>query len=787
VTALDRKLLRDLWHLRGQAVAIALVVACGVATVVTTRVGYESLRISQQEYYARERFADVFAQLVRAPESLGRALAALPGVAAVQTRIVFEVTLDVPGLAEPATGRLVSIPEHRVPILNDVHLRRGRWIEPGRRDEVIASEAFASANGLEVGDRIGGVLNGRWQALRIVGIGLSPEYVYEVQGTNLFPDNRRFGVLWMSREALGPAFQMDGAFNDVSLRLGAGAQESEVIARTDRLLERWGGLGAYGREDQISHRFLSDEIRQNRVFGTVLPAIFLGVAAFLLHIVLSRLVAMQREQIAVLGAFGYSRRRIGLHYLEFALACVAAGSLLGAVLGLWWAAEINRLYGQFYRFPVLAFAPGGGVVAIAVTVSAGAAAAGANSAVRRVLRLPAAEAMRPEAPARFRPGWFERSGAAAALPASARMIWRNLARRPLRAGLSVLGIALAVAILVVGYFFVDAIETLGVVQFRTVQREDVTVAFHDPRPNRARHELASLPGVLRTEPFRVVAARLRHQHAMRRIAIFGLEPGGELRRIVGADLAVFPLPPEGVVLTTKLAEILGVAPGDTLTVEVLEGSRPVRTVRVAGLADELIGLSAYMDAGALHRLMREGDTLSGAFLKVDARATDRLHAELKRMPAVAGVTTRQAALQGFEETLAESLGIFTTVLVTFASVIAAAMVYNAARIALSERGRELASLRVLGFTRAEITWLLLGEQALLTAAAIPLGFALGYQICALLANAYQWELFRMPLVVSNRTYGFAFLVVSAAAVVSGAAVRRRLHRLDLIAVLKTRE
>ncbi len=787
MTALDRKLLRDLWHLRGQAVAIALVVACGVATVVTTRVGYESLRISQQEYYARERFADVFAQLVRAPESLGRALAALPGVAAVQTRIVFEVTLDVPGLAEPATGRLVSIPEHRVPILNDVHLRRGRWIEAGQRDEVIASEAFASANGLEVGDRIGGVLNGRWQALRIVGIGLSPEYVYEVQGTNLFPDNRRFGVLWMSREALGPAFQMEGAFNDVSLRLGAGAQESEVIARTDRLLERWGGLGAYGREDQISHRFLSDEIRQNRVFGTVLPAIFLGVAAFLLHIVLSRLVAMQREQIAVLGAFGYPRRRIGLHYLEFALACVAAGSLLGAVLGLWWAAEINRLYGQFYRFPVLAFAPGGVVVAIAVTVSAVAAAAGANSAVRRVLRLPAAEAMRPEAPARFRPSWFERSGAAAALPASARMIWRNLARRPLRAGLSVLGIALAVAILVVGYFFVDAIETLGVVQFRTVQREDVTVAFHDPRPNRARHEMASLPGVLRTEPFRVVAARLRHQHAMRRIAVFGLEPGGELRRIVGADLAVFPLPPEGVVLTTKLAEILGVAPGDTLTVEVLEGSRPVRTVRVAGLADELIGLSAYMDAGALHRLMREDDTLSGAFLKVDARATERLHAELKRMPAVAGVTTRQAALQGFEETLAESLGIFTTVLVTFASVIAAAMVYNAARIALSERGRELASLRVLGFTRAEITRLLLGEQALLTAAAIPLGFALGYQICALLANAYQWELFRMPLVVSNRTYGFAFLVVSAAAVVSGAAVRRRLHHLDLIAVLKTRE
>jgi putative ABC transport system permease protein len=787
VKALDRKLWRDLWHLRGQALAIALVVACGVATVVTARVGYESLRASQADYYARYRFADVFAQLERAPEPVREALAAIPGVAAVQTRVVAEVTLDVPGLAEPATGRLVAVPERRVPVLNDVHLRRGRWLEPGRRDEVIASEAFAEANGLEVGDRIGAVLNGRWQALRIVGVGLSPEYVYELQGTNFFPDNRRFGVLWMSREALGPAFDMDGAFNDLALRLLPGASEAEVIARVDRVLERWGGLGAYGRGVQISHRFLSDEIRQNRVFGTVLPAIFLGVAAFLLHIVLSRLVATQREQIAVLKAFGYGPARIGAHYLQLALVCVAAGSALGVALGLWWAAEINRLYGQFYRFPVLRFAPSGGVVAIAIGVSAVAALGGAVTAVRRVLRLPAAEAMRPEAPARFRPGWLERSGAAARLPASARMIWRNLVRRPVRAGLTVLGLALAVAILIVGHYFVDAIEYLGEVQFRLVQREDVTVAFHDPRPARARYELAALPGVLRAEPFRVVAARLRHGHAERRVAVFGLAPHAELRRIVGADLAVLAVPAEGVVLTTKLAEILGVGPGEEITIEVLEGARPVRTVRVARLADELIGLSAYMSAGALHRLMREDATLSGAFLRVDAEALPRVYAELKRMPAVAGATTRRAALQGFEETLAKSLGVFTTVLVTFAAVIAAAMVYNAARIALSERGRELASLRVLGFTRDEVALLLLGEQALLTAAALPLGFWIGYRLCAALAAAYQWELFRMPLVVSDRTWVFALAVVVGAALLSSLAVRRRLDRFDLVEVLKTRE
>lgn len=785
--ALRRKLLRDLWHLRGQVLAIALVVACGVAVVVTSRSAYESLALSQSGYYARYRFADVFAQLERAPETLRTRIAAIPGVAAVETRVVAEVTLDVPGLAEPATGRLLSIPERRVPILNDLHLRRGRWLEPGRRDEVLVSEAFADANGLRPGDSIGAVLHGRWERLRIVGIALSPEYIYEIQGTSIFPDNRRFGVLWMSRDALGPPFAMDGAFNDVSLRLTAGASEDEVIAHLDRLLERYGGLGAYGREDHVSHRFISDEIAQNRVFGTIVPAIFLGVAAFLLNVVLGRLVAMQRDQIAVLKAFGYADRAVATHYLGFALAAVAVGAVAGVLLGLWLGAQINQMYVQFYRFPVFRYEPGATVIGAAVLASALAAGAGALAAVRRALSLPPAEAMRPEPPARFRAGVLERSGLARRLPASARMIWRNLARRPVRAALSVLGMALAVAILVVGRYFVDATQYLADVQFRSVQREDVTVAFHEPLRSGVRHELATLPGVLQAEPFRVVAARLRFEHAERRVPLFGLVPGGELRRVLGADLRPVTPPRDGVLLTGKLADILGVEPGDVLRVEVLEAERPVREVAMAGRVDELLGLNAYMEAGALHRLMREQGSWSGAFLRVDASAAPVLHAELKRMPAVAGASSRTAMLASFESTLARSFGIFTSVLVVFASVIACAMVYNSARIALSERGRELASLRVLGFTRDEVAALLLGEQALLTLLALPVGFWIGLRLSAAIAAAYQWELFRLPLVVNGRSYVFATAVVLVAAVASGAIVHRRLDRLDLVSVLKTRE
>jgi putative ABC transport system permease protein len=763
------------------------VVACGVATLVTTRTAYDSLVVSRDTYYAEYRFADVFATCKRAPDPLVRRLAAIPGVAEVRTRLVFEVTLDVPGLAEPATGRVVSVPEHRAPILNDLHLRSGRWLLPGRRDEALVSDAFAEANGLDVGDSVGAILNGRWQELRVVGVALSPEYVFAVGAGDLLPDKRRFGVLWMSHEAMGPAFDLDGAFNDVVATLAPGASERAVLDEIDRVLEDYGGHGAYGRIDQISHQFLNDEIRQNRVTGTVLPGIFLGVAAFLLHVVLARLVSLQRDQIGTLKAFGYSDLSVAIHFLEFAGVAVALGSALGVPVGLWLGRLVNELYTDFYRFPVLRFAADARVVGAAVGVAALSAGIGALASVRRVLALPPAEAMRPEAPARFHGGVVDRLRLRRLLPMPARMIVRNLARRPVRAGLSVLGLALAVALLLVGRFMTDALQALLDVQFREVQRDDATVAFHEPLTLRARFELRHLPGVLGVEIFRSVPVRVRSEYRSRRTALLGLESGAELRRLVDARHRVFEVPAEGVLLTGRLADLLGVEPGQSVRVEVLEGSRPVRDVRVAGRVDELMGLAIYMEARALARLLRETPSVSGAHLAVDARDAPALHAELKRTPAVRGVMLRETALQSFDENVAGSMKVMNTIVAGFACVIAFAVIYNAARIALSERGRELASLRVLGFTRREIAWMLLGEQALLLVFAIPVGFAIGYRTCAALVGAYQTELFRLPLALSPRSFAFALLVVGAAALVSGAVVRRRLDRLDLVAVLKTRE
>lgn len=778
---------RDLLHMRGQFTAVAVVVACGVASFVTSRSQFHSLLVSQTTYYEEFRFADLFLQVKRAPEAMRARIERLPGVNVVQTRVVREVTLDVPGLDEPATGRIVSVPEHERPRLNDVFIRRGRYIEPGRRDEVLISEPFADANTLAVGDAIGAVINGRWERLRIVGIALSPEYIYAIPSGSLFPDNRRFGILWMSRDAVGPAFDMEAAFNDLSLSITAAADTQAIIARLDTLMAPYGALGAYTRDDHVSHTFISDEIEQNEVQALIVPAIFLGVAAFLLNVVLTRLVTMQREQIALLKAFGYADTAIGLHYVKLVMVPVLVGATAGTGIGLWAGSALTGVYAEFYRFPVLRFGVGFGVLAVGYVISAVTAVVGATSAVRRVASLPPAEAMRPEPPATFRPGWLERIGLQRLLPVPGRIILRHLERHAVKSSLNTLGIAMAAAIMVVGLYFMDAVKLMGDVQFRMIHREDVTITFGEPQAGRVRHDLMHLPGVRYAEPFRLVPVRLSHEHRSRRTGLLGLRPGSTLLRIVDKHGHSRLPPPRGMLLTSLLGDLLRVGVGDTVTVEVMEAGRPVRRVVVAGLVDELIGTSAYMEIGTLHRVMREANTISGAFLAVDPTVAPLLYARLKDMPAVQGVAILEAAAQSFEDTLAQSIRITTGVLALFASAIAVGVIYNGARISLSERGRELGSLRVLGFTRTEVGWILLGEQGVLTLSAIPLGFGLGYGISALMPLLIKSELYRLPLYVSGTTFAFSFMVVVVAAAASGYLVRRRLDRLDLIAVLKTRE
>lgn len=497
IRALDRKMLRELWRLRGQLISIGLVVATAVMTLLTMRGTYEALRLGRAEYYRDYRMGNVWSSLERAPESLKDRIEQIAGVVTVETRVASYATLDLPWLDAPGQGLFLSVPETRRASVDDVHLRQGRYVRPGRASEVIVSENFFLANDLHLGDTIRAVLNGVRREMSIVGSGISPQHSYAAPPGGLYPDDERFGVFWMSRSVLGPALDAEDAFNEVALRFSPGASEVEVIRRLDRILEPYGGLGAYGRADQLSWKILNDELNQNRTMGTAFPIVFLSVAAFLLNLVLARLIATQRTEIGALKAVGYTNREIGLHFLSYSVAAVGAGTLLGAVGGVWAGEAMVGLYEEYFKFPTVEYRLSWTLVLIGGGVSLVAAVLGGGTAVRRAASLPPAEAMRPEPPDRFTAGWLERTGVGDMLSTGGRLILRNLERRPVRALMSSLGVAFSVAILVIGMFMFDGIERMMDLQFSVAQTEDLTVSFNRDLGGDVRNDLARVEGTLR--------------------------------------------------------------------------------------------------------------------------------------------------------------------------------------------------------------------------------------------------------------------------------------------------
>lgn len=784
---LNLKLLRDLWRIRMQGIAIALVIASGAALLIMSLTTIEALEETTAAYYDRQRFADVFASLKRGPERLLDRIAEIPGVQAAESRIVQTAILDIPDFPEPAIARLVSLPDSGGAVLNVPVLRAGRLVDSGRPDEAVIAEPFAEAHGLRPGDRLDAVMKGRKRSLLIVGTALSPEYIYAIPPGGIMPDERRFGVMWMGRPALASAFDLDGAFNDVALGLSRGTEGGAVIRALDALLAGYGGAGAYPRAEQISNWFLQNEIAQQKNMARLLPAIFLSVSAFLTHMVMARLIATERREIGLLKAFGYADLEIGWHYLKVVLAIGSLGIVLGSGAGAWLGHLSTEIYAKFYRFPFLLYRPGIESFVLAGAVSLAAAASGSLSAVARAVSLPPAEAMRPAAPAIYRRGRLAQSALARALDGLTRMIFRRLLRWPLRAGLASAGLGLSIAVLILALQWLDAVDALVDTYFVRDQHQDATIGFYDVKPLRVVADAEGLSGVLAADPFRTVAARISRGPVSRREALIGVPAGAALAPVSDITFGALEPPPDGLLMSAEMARTLSVGVGDSVRIEVLEGRRPIIDMPVVRIFDTYIGKPVFMRLEALNRMMGDGRTASGLQLAIDPAGQASFLSAIKDLPSIAAVSFRRAAIKTFYDTLGQTMYIFVGFFVGFATTLSIGVTYNMLRIAVSERARELATLRVLGFSRAEISYILLGEIGIVVWLAVPFGCVAGYLLAWYFASAFGTELFRVPLVVEPSTYAQAALIALTAACLCAVVVRRQLDRLDLIAVLKTRE
>lgn len=787
MSALDLKLLRDLWRMRGQALAIALVLAAATATFVLSTGVHRSLTATRDAYYARNHFADVFASMTRAPRSVTARIAQIPGVQRAEGNIIQYATLDFPGRVEPVRALINSVDEDGRDRLDLVTLNRGHMPRPGQTSEVVVDETFAKANGLDLGDEVTAQIYGRREPLKIVGMGLAPNYIYALPPGDLIPDDRRFGIFWMGRKGLEAATDRREAINTVSMTLERGASEPEVIRKVDAMLAPYGGTGAYGREDHLSHAFLDSELKQLDAMTRVIPPIFLLVSTFLVYIVLGRMIRTERTQIGLIKAFGYSDWAIGWHYLKFALAIALLSIAMGSAAGIWMGRAMTQLYAEYYRFPFLNYILSGDVFFAAAGLAFGSAALGALGGVRSAMKLAPAVAMSPPPPPVYRAGVVERIGQWAGFTAIGHMIVRHIARWPGRAAITVLGVALSLGLLFATLQFIDASRVMIDQFFARAQHQDLTVTFTEPRNDDVVYELAQLPGVERVETSRAVPVKLSYRNRTERSAIESTDPDAMLTSRIDSGGTEIALPPSGLMLSRQLADQLKVRVGDELFVELLGGRRTRSMQRVVTIIDEIVGARSYADQATLERLARDATPVGSALLKIDTDARDAILTRLKGMPVVLGVTERDAALIKFEQLIQDNILTMIGFYVSFASAIAVGVVYNSARILFSERAHELATLRVLGYHRSEVGIVLLGELALLVLLAVPFGCVIGYWMAKLMMAMFSSDLFRLPFMPSRASYAYATLIVLTAAVATALAVSRRVMGLDMVRVLKARE
>ena len=786
-SSLDRKLLRDLWRMRLQVLAIALLITCGVSVAVMSFSAQEALVVAQGRYYETTRFADVFARVKRAPLAAARELATIDGVVAVDARAVNYGLMQIPGLTRPATAQLISLPDDPRQALNKLVLIQGRYPEPGRTDEALALKTFLDAAHIQMGERVTMVIDGRQVAFKVVGAALSPEFVYVPGPASMMPDEAHQGVFWAPRTTVEKVTGLGGAFAMVSLKLAAGAREAAVLAAVDRILSPYGGVPAVGRADQVSNRFQQDRIDRFGIVAWVIPPVFLLVAAALVQMVLGRLVQSEREQIGLLKAFGYGDIDAAAVYLKMAALIGVVGAIGGGLLGAWMGRVITELLAQYMRFPRLDLQFSWQAFLVASVFSVAAALGGSLFAARRAARLEPAVAMRPPAPAAYRKGFLERIPLWERLDQSSRMIVRNLERFPTRAVSTLLGLAVSLALLVGSQFMFGSLnEVIDQAYFRARHWTDA-VAFAENRGVVAVAEVRRLPGVVAAEGERYAAARIRAHGREEQGYVAGLEPDAVLSLPIDADDRRVPFRGRGLILSESLAGRMGVKPGDLVELEVSEGRRPRVVLPVTGTTRDYAGFSTYMDRRALGQIMGEGDLVNLVTLQVASDRRAEFYRSVVGAPAIVGAASRADTVEAYRTNFMRILNDEMTFFAGFAAAIAFGVAYNVARIALADRSRDLATLRVLGLDQSECAYILLGELFLLALVAMPLGVIGGVALARTLVAAFAEQEMQLPMIITAHGYGVAVCVYFAAVLAAAVLVGQRIWRLDLVAALKTRE
>ncbi len=785
--SLDIKLFRDLKQLRAQTITTAILVICGVSLLVSSWSAFQSLRSVRDSYYKNYQFADIFAEFKAAPAEIIAKIRHLDGIESAEARIVMDGLVYLKTQPEPALARFIMLTPANQSNLNKLYIRRGRLPVESTEIEIAVHEAFAEANNLSLGDTFKILIQGQSEDAKIVGITISPEFVYALNPAAPLPDDHHFGIFWLLPKPLQRMAKMKDVTNSIIAKMSKDASTGAVLERVNQVLKPYGNSGAYERKHQLSNMFVEDEIRQQKASAIITPSIFLLVAAFLTHIILSRLVAIHRPQIATLKALGYYDREISLHYMKMILIMMLVGAIPGIFLGDIIGILLTRTYQQFFHFPNLNFSLSLQAAIIGLVAGITPALLGGWSGLRAIYKLTPAEAMRAPSPPVYKPSIIERWGLQTRISIKTKMVWRNLFFRPVRLLLSVLGICAALAVIVTGGSWNDMTDFLMATQFQRQQREDMSVSFLKPLPASSIRELLNIPGILAAEGQRSVPARLIYKNHKRELGITGWPDHIQMSRKLDKDLKNIEIPDNGILLSRYFQDAWGLKVGENIDIEILEGKLPVFSTRIAAFSDDLIGLSASMKFRPLLKELKEETGYNVVTLKVDPIKSTEVYVKLKNFSQIYSVNLKKQLYLGFQESMGGLIRVFTMVLIIFALAIAIGIIYNSVRVSFSERSWEMASLRILGFSKGSVFEMLTSEIVTQISLAIIPGCLAGWGLVYLSMESIHAETFSFPVFIEPSTFAMAILVIIFALIFSLLIMLRMIGSINLVDALKVRE
>lgn len=787
-----KKLWRDLYARKGSFLSLVMILTIGLGIYVGMGSVWYDLDGARARYYRQQRLADFWIDMKRMPEGQLYRAATVPNVQAVRGRVHVGALLDVDGPDELFSGTVISMPAQRRPVLNDVLLRSGMWFSSPDAEEAILNDSFAEANGIQTGDRIKVLLMDQEHEVLVVGTAMSPEFVYLLPpGGALAPDPARFGVVYMPERFLQDAADLRGAYNEIIGRVHNDdkTEVDNALALIGDRLDAYGVVNSTPKEHQASYRFLADELRGLRVMAFLVPGLFITVAAMILNVLLSRVIAQQRVIVGTLRALGYTRGQIMTHFVGFGLSVGVLGGLFGLALGQWMQGGMVRLYKQFFALPNLEqhFYPGVNISAwLAVLVFA---LLGTMLAVRKAARLEPAEAMRPPPPEKGGRMPLEHIGFIWQLLSFRwKMISRAIYRNPLRSTAGILATAISTALICSTIAMQDSIDFMMEFQFREVAHQDVTISFRDPEGFRALREVQDFPGVSSVEPQLGIACDFQHGPHRRRSGITALPQNPRLYTPLDSNKNSIPIPDRGIILSEALAKILHAEVGSVLNVRPLIGERKQVEAPVVAVVPTYMGLDAYAGIDYISGLIGEDLVVNTVQTRFYGGAPRQpFNREVRQLRTVIGTDDRERAFRQLDETFGETNQIMVSITILFAGLIAFGSVFNAALVSLSEREREVGTFRVLGYTPLQITAIFAGETFVLNVIGIGLGMVFGIGLVHLFSLAYSSELFRLPVVLDPSAFLVSGLLMISFTSFSQLIVYRMIRRFPWLTVLKVKE